>query len=314
MKKKRSMYLLLGVLVLLVIVYFALQAFNKNQQEKEAKKTESEKIQITDIDKNDIAGLSYTDGSSTMNFIKDDGTWKVKDNGDFPLSQSQVEAMVTSAGQLTAVRKLSDADNISDYGLDQPQYTVTLKDSDGKETKLLIGDTTGEDYYVMAEGKDTVYTIGSSLVQGLVFSLDDLLQKETFPTVSTSEIQKVVITHNGTETVYQSKNAGDEDALSTIGGGLGAVSFSKCVDYSLTEDKLSQYGLDEASRTKVEVTYKDSDKKKQTITFYVGGTVTENGTEYNYVQMDGSKMVNLTAGSTIKNVLNQKTDEAVSEN
>lgn len=309
MKKKKSIYVLLGALVVLLAVYFGLQAYNKGQQDKKTKKAEAEKIQITDVDTDDVNGLSYTNGSAVMDFTKNDGTWHVKDDQDFPLSQSSIETMITSAGKLTAVRKLSDADELSDYGLDQPEYTITLTDENGSKTELLVGNAAGEDYYVKAEGEDTIYTIDSALVQGLVFSKDDLLQMETFPVISTSAIEKVVITQNGTDTTYKSDNKDDEDAVDTIGGGLGAVSFKKCVDYSLTDEKLSQYGLDEASRTKVAVTYKDSSKKKQTAVFYIGKTTTEDNAAYNYVQLDGSKMVNLVAESTIKNVLNQNTKE-----
>lgn len=310
MKKKKSMYLLLAVLIGLLLVYFGLQAFNKKQQEKESKKAEASKVQVTDADTDDIEALSYTNGSATMDFTKKDGTWYVKDDQDFPLAQSSVESMVTSAAQLTAVRKLSDTDELSDYGLDKPQYTITLTDENGSKTELLVGNSTGEDYYVKVEGKDTVYTIDSTLTQGLVFEVDDLLQMETFPVISASNITKVVITQNGTETTYKTGNKDDEEAIDTIGGGLGAVSFKKCVEYSLTDDKLSQYGLNEASRTKVVVTYKDSSKEKQTAVFYIGKTMTEDSTVYNYVQLDGSKMVNLVAESTIKNVLNQNTDDA----
>lgn len=307
MKKKKSMYLLLAVLLILLLVYFGLQAYNKKQQEKESKKAEAEKVKVTDVDTDSMEELSYTNGSTTMDFTKKDGTWYVKDDQDFPLAQSSVESMVNSAGQLTAVRKLDDIDELSDYGLDQPQYTITLTNENGSKTELLVGNATGEDYYVKAEGKDTVYTIDSTLVQGLVFKLDDLLQMETFPAISASNITKVVITQNGTETTYKPED--NEDAVDTIGGGLGAVSFKKCVDYSLTDDKLSQYGLDEASRIKVAVTYKDSSKAKQTAVFYIGKTMTEDNTVYHYVQLDGSKMVNLVAESTIKNVLNQNTDK-----
>lgn len=310
MKKKKSIYFLLGALVVLLAIYFGLQAFNKSQQRKETKKAEDGKIQITDVDTDDVERLSYTNGSTTMDFTKNDGTWYVKNDQDFPLSQSSIEAMVTSAGKLTAVRKLSDADELSDYGLDKPQYTITLTNEDSNKTELLVGNAAGEDYYVKTGGDDTVYTIDSTLVQGLVFSRDDLLQMETFPVISASTIKKVVITQNGADTTYKSDNKDDEDAIDTIGGGLGAVSFKKCVDYSLTDDKLSQFGLDEASCTKVAITYKDSDKEKQTSVFYIGKTTTEDNTVYNYVRLDGSKMVYLVSQSTIKNVLNQNTDKA----
>ena len=46
----------------------------------------------------------------------------------------------------------------------------------------------------------------------------------------------------------------------------------------------------------------DSDDKEQTFTLYVGGR--DESDAYNYVQMDGSKMVNTMTKETVNNILN----------
>ena len=51
--------------------------------------------------------------------------------------------------------------DLSQYGLDNPQVTVTVEKKNGQIDKMIIGDlspTLGE-YFVMKDGDNTVYTI-----------------------------------------------------------------------------------------------------------------------------------------------------------
>ena len=45
------------------------------------------------------------------------------------------------------------------YGLDSPAYTIAMEDSEGNVTEINIGDMTGEEYYITADGGETVVSI-----------------------------------------------------------------------------------------------------------------------------------------------------------
>ena len=64
---------------------------------------------------------------------------------------------------------------------------------------------------------------------------------------------------------------------------------------------LAGYGLDEASRTTVEVTY-TNDKKDKTMTLYIGA---EDGNGKRYVMIDDSRIVYLISDEICNNILNQ---------
>lgn len=300
MKTQKGLYILIGVLLVMVGVYIGAAKLNEHNQNKEITKAQDEKMQITDI--SGINKFGYTNGTETMSFEKEGDQWKVTGNTDFPLSQSEVESMEGLAGNLMAVRQLENMDELSDYGLTSPQYTLSMTGGDQKEVKLLIGNAAGEDYYAMVDGEDTVYTIDSSLVGALKFSLDDLIQLETFPTIGQANLKKVTITKGDTVTQYKSSNDDNTESISTIAGGLGAVYVESCVNYNADEAALAACGLSEVDRTKVEVVYKDNDtKEKTTFVFYVGAT-TEDGASQ-YLQMDGSKMINQVSAAAMANVL-----------
>lgn len=297
MKKYKSLVILLTVLVVLVVAYVVTGQLKKKSAEKE-----NEQKQIAVLDMSDITSIQYTNGTDTMSFIKEGGTWYSESDKEFPLQQSSLKTMAETFGTLSANRELTDGDTLADYGLEEPQYTITLKDADGEQQNIYIGNAAGEDYYMTVGDKEKIYTVDYSVVNAMNFDLDSMLQKDTFPSIGADNIKKVTITKVGETTEYDADNSDQSDDITAIGGGLGAAYFVDCVDYSVQADELAQYGLDEAQRTTVTVVYTDSDDKEQTFILYVGGR--DGSDAYNYVQMDGSKMVNTMTKETVNSILN----------
>lgn len=297
MKKYKSLIILLAVLVVLVVAYVVTGQLKKKSAEKE-----NEEKQIAVLDMSDITSIQYTNGTDTMSFIKEGGTWYSESDKEFPLQQSSLKTMAETFGTLSANRELTDGDTLADYGLEEPQYTITLKNADGEQQNIYIGNAAGEDYYMTVGDKEKIYTVDYSVVNAMNFDLDSMLQKDTFPSIGADNIKKVTITKVGETTEYDADNSDQSDDITAIGGGLGAAYFVDCVDYSVQADELAQYGLDEAQRTTVTVVYTDSDDKEQTFILYVGGR--DESDAYNYVQMDGSKMVNTMTKETVNSILN----------
>ena len=297
MKKYKSLVILLTVLVVLVVAYVVTGQLKKKSAEKE-----NEQKQIAVLDMSDITSIQYTNGTDTMSFIKEGGTWYSESDKEFPLQQSSLKTMAETFGTLSANRELTDGDTLADYGLEEPQYTITLKNADGEEQNIYIGNAAGEDYYMTVGDKEKIYTVDYSVVNAMNFDLDSMLQKDTFPSIGADNIKKVTITKVGETTEYDADNSDQSDDITAIGGRLGAAYFVDCVDYSVQADELAQYGLDEAQRTTVTVVYTDSDDKEQTFILYVGGR--DESDAYNYVQMDGSKMVNTMTKETVNSILN----------
>ena len=107
-KKKKKKGLTLGLLLLLLAVLigglFGLRALNKAQEEKADGETAEEKTYIVsrDIKSTDITEFSYQCEGETLTFVKEDDTWKYKDNKDMELNQSKFTTMTGSLAGLTA--------------------------------------------------------------------------------------------------------------------------------------------------------------------------------------------------------------------
>ena len=296
MKKKKGTLILIGVLVLLLILYFALSTWNKKQDSKE-----KETVKVTDLTTSEITGVKYDLGTGEMNFEKDEDTWYYTADKDFPLSQSYPKTVADAMGQLSADRELEDADALEEYGLDHPTYTVTLTDEDGTVTTIKVGNATGNDYYATVDDTEKVYTIPATSLDDIQTELDQIAQLDTYPSIGSGNLKKEVITQNGETITYDSENEDQAEDVAAVAGGLGAATLSEVADYSVDDADLTGYGLDETSKITVEVTY-TSDDEDQTMTLYIGG---ENGSGDRYVLINDSRIVYLISDEICNNILNQ---------
>lgn len=168
MKKHRTMIIFLAIFVVLFGLYF----FMKHTNEKQAEKEQVEPSMLTQLD--EISSMEYTDGETTLSFVKKEDTWVVKDNEAFKLDSDAVETIADTLCQVAAVRVLSGAEELASYGLEQPSYTVIITDETGSEQILYIGNATGENYYATVGEKSVVYVVDSAAVEALEFDLSVL--------------------------------------------------------------------------------------------------------------------------------------------
>lgn len=298
MKNKKAVPILIAVLAVLLVVYFGLQSWNKKQEEEEES---GESILVTELDADTITAVSYNVGNGELAFEKQDDTWYYAEDKDFPLDQSYLQNIVDGMCAITADRKLEDGDALADYGLEEPAYTVQLTDSEGNTTQIGFGDLTGDNYYVNVNGSDQVYTVASTTLDDLQYTLDEMAQLDEYPSIGSGNLKKEVITENGETTTYDSENEDQAEDIAAVAGGLGAVTLSEAADYSVEDADLAGYGLDEESRITVEATYTE-DEEEKVLTLYIG---TEDGDGSRYVMMNDSRIVYLISTEICDNILNK---------
>lgn len=177
MKKKQLIWPALSLAVL-AVVYGALLLSNRRIEEKENAEKEEQVVQVTDL--SDIASFSYgTQEQETLHFEKKGDDWVCTDDEKIELEQTYPNEIADAFAHLTALRKMEEIDALEDYGLTEPSYTVSLQPKDGEETVLLIGNSTGDAYYLQVKGEEgAVYTVSPSAVGTLDHSLDDMKKTE----------------------------------------------------------------------------------------------------------------------------------------
>lgn len=303
-QKRKTLGILVGVLLILLGVFFGMKQWNASQ--KEAKKQEEEAAIIHIFEADELKKMSYENVSTeeTMAFKKEDDTWLYCEDTTIGLMEDTMKTMEDAFSDITAVKEIKEPDELSDYGFDSPQYRLTLAGEDEAEHLFLIGSTTNGNYYFMEDGQETVYTVEAALTDQMIWEIASIAQMDSFVTVTEENFVKEVVTStDGTETVFEAESEDQKETVTSITGALAGFYFTDCADYHVTDETLGDYGLDEANRFKVVLTYQDTsdDGKEKEITFYVG-SMDETGTYY-YVQLNGSQMVNRVIVDTIEKSL-----------
>lgn len=306
-KQKRTVFLLAGVVIILLAVYIGIGVLQENLEKKQEEKAEADKIYVTDL--KELSGIRFDVGNGQIELKKEEETWYDAADQDFPLSQSYPLQMTDTFEKLEADRKLEDGDELADYGLADPVYTVVLTDADGTETTLYFGNVTGEQYYLTLNDKTEIYTVSTNVIADLQYTMEDMAQLDTLPAIGSGNLKKAVITENGESVTYteeeeagEEKEDGNAEGIATIAGGLGAMTLSEAADYSAESEDLAQYGLDEASRITEEITYTD-DGEERTLMLYFG-KIDGNGNRY--MMINDSKIVYIVAEATCNNALNKE--------
>ncbi len=315
---RRTIIILVVVLVALVALWLGLRTQNENQSAREEEgSTVSMYSDLKDPDE-----ITYDTGEEKIDLEKNaDGKWIFPDAPDVTLDQSTVEMIAEEVVHPTVTRELEDPDDLADYGLEDPAFTAEALNDDGEELTVLVGDPCDDGYYLKNSDSDSVYTGGDTLVEYLQYTSCNLVQNDTLPTIGSDQVQEVTIeTPKGTTTYTPEEN---EDDIATILGGYGSLSFGVCVAYNVSTDaELAQYGLDKDNRKSVSITYttggdtedednsdtafdeeENSDEETKTLTLYVGSDDAEE--VYTYLMLEGSLLVNEDMKESVENMLNE---------
>lgn len=207
-KKNRVLIILVVLLAILCGSYIGVIKYKDAQEQKQQEASEAEeeanKIVLNQMDSISRISFNTTDGELAFNY--QDDAWHYEADEAFPLNTSKINLIQNNLNPLEATRKLEEKEELANYGLAEPSKKVTITDASGNQKILNIGSVneyTG-DYYVSIEGDENVYTIGSALISSLDITLNDLIQLDTLPSLSESNITQIEW-KNSTENVIYKK-------------------------------------------------------------------------------------------------------------
>ena len=264
MKKKKKLIGLLTALVVLTLLtaaYFCLKNYNKEQEA--GSETEDTSVAVTSIEETDITGLTYILDKEKLEFKKENDSWHYAQDENFPVDQDKMKTLLDNFKDIKAVRDLGQLENLEDYGLKEPQNTVTVTSNNGVETVFYIGnenETTG-DYYMYMNNPEHVYTVGSTFANAFNGKLYDLVVDSSFPSITSNSIIKAVVDQqdnqltlessrddSATWSVTDSKNEkkeADGTKSNQLLSNVTSLNFTDYIDYNCKD--LEQYGLKDPS-------------------------------------------------------------------
>ena len=133
MNRAKKLGILSGVLIIACIA--ALVALHTDEKQEEIK-TNGETV--LSIEPAKVTALSWTQDGTTLSFHRDD-VWQYDDDTEFPVSDSAMDTLLEQFHAFGAAFTIENADDLSQYGLDDPTCTITLTTDDQTYT-VKLGD------------------------------------------------------------------------------------------------------------------------------------------------------------------------------
>lgn len=261
---KRGKKLLILAVALLVVAGGAFAALEFIPDE-EAEVTESEVIYS--LDAATLTNLSWTFEDETVSFDYNGEDWTYSEDTSFPLDPTRLNTMLSTLEEVSASRTIENAEDLEQYGLDEPVCTITV--TTDTETVISIGDETSLDgLRYVSLGDDNVYLVDSGIYSNFSYGLYDLVSKESIPDMS-DLVSFTVERSSGALSIdyledsglaysdrytYFAVDDGEYTALdNTLAGDfisqISGLTWGDCVDYKAEAKTLLDYGLDSPAVT-----------------------------------------------------------------
>ena len=151
----------------------------------------------------DVSGITfhYEDGEEFVIHAErqENGSYQFTaspDDSFFGYNASRFRSMMYTISSITATSIIEEnPKDLSDYGLDDPQFSLTISFTDGSSTTVFVGNQTPilNNYYANTDHDDTVYTIGGYLTGLMTRHPHEYLAVDSFPTYEESEIYENLV-------------------------------------------------------------------------------------------------------------------------
>lgn len=257
MKRKGTLLILSGILVGICASIVGVKAVEKHV----------EQIQTIDevviaIDSDDVTDIKWTNEGAEIHFTKEDETWYSSDDADFPVSAEAIDEFLSNYNEVHATFIIEDVEDYSQYGLSEPEHTLTITTAEG-ETTVTTGNFSSmdEQRYVCINGGN-VYLVETDIAEPLTSVRDDYLDNTNIPYYY--QVKEITIEgENSLSIVYDDENVhsytsdytyflkdGDDYKalsaanVSAITSKLTSTDFTDYVSYKASEEELAKYGFD----------------------------------------------------------------------
>lgn len=324
MTKGKRLCALLGVLVAV-----CLAAFFVSRQERVKEQIKVSGATILEIPTDSVTALAWENSSGSFSFRLEDGVWLYEADTAFPVDTDKLEGLIEQFERFTAAFTIENADNIGQYGLDDPVCTVTVT-TDTDTYEICLGDYSQMDSQrYLTTGDGNVYLASHDPLEEFDAVLRNLVRNDTIPNFGTVE----QITFSGTEAEHYTVTYTEEgdslceddvyftdgkpldtervaSYLSTVSG----LNLTGYVTYNVTDEELTAYGLDEPELT-LDILYTEEDTEHH-FTLHVGrnreelAAAEEGDSVTSYLRVGDSQLVYaLSSTYSYKNLMASRYDD-----
>ncbi|MCI8513178.1 MAG: DUF4340 domain-containing protein [Lachnospiraceae bacterium] len=305
-KKKRTLFLLFGLIFVLGAVYLAVDR-QQAVREDEERKTQEGDLKLYKTRMGKVNRIRIENEYYDMVLTKDEeDVWRREGREDFEVSSRRMTSILSSLMNITASNRVSETvEDPAEYGLTDPIARVTVESEDGDISFTVGGRApTIDTFYLTIEGDPALYTIDSSYYYNFHRTEAQMREVEKIEIPGISSIRRVGVERQGDDAVeffydpetesgsftkpYATPQRADRDRIEDLKKIFQDFTLEECQGEADGRE-LAEYGLDKPT-ARVRVAWQEIGTEEEREADLKIGSRTEDG-EYYYVQLASSGLV-----------------------
>ncbi len=287
MKRYKRVWILVCILVVCCIAAFAVTKIE--EQKEQIRNSEDVILAVTNAD---VQSVSWEQGESALGFHRDDnGVWRWDDDEAFPVDDEAMADLLSIFEAFSTAFAIEEVEDYSQYGLDEPECTISLATADASYTVTLGAFSKMDEQRYVDIGDGNVYLVSTDPMDTYDVEISDLIDHDEIPVFDTvdgitftgsdgytlSYKEDSTASYCADDVYYWDSKPLDTDNVDTYLHNLSYMELSDYVSYNATEEELTTYGLAEpALSVVVDYTVVNEDETETASSFTIHiGVVTE---------------------------------------
>ena len=251
----KSKRLIILLIVLAAAVVLTLVISRREEKKEEIKNTDEI---VLELDADSVTSLAWETEENKLAFHKEE-TWLYDDDAAFPVDEEKVTALLEQFTELGVTFKIENADDLSQYGLDDPECTIKITAGE-KEHKIFLGafSTMDEQRYI-STGDGNVYLVEHDPLEDYDIELKDMVKDDTVPVISVAKEMQISGSQNygityeedspdtwcADDVYFTDGKPLDTSLVSSYLAAVSGLGLTEYVNYNVQDDELEQYGLND---------------------------------------------------------------------
>ncbi|KYG35272.1 hypothetical protein AZF04_02745 [Alkalihalobacillus trypoxylicola] len=188
--KRKNLMVLILILFITIAAYFML---NVSSSQKEMSHASVHDSTIFELNINEVDSVQLLSSNQELEIENIDGEWTIKGKETEDIDPIKLFEYVHSVTKIPTLRLITDRNDIplEEYGLNSPDATIKIQTKDDTHSFLLGNKlATGNEYYMMNENNQNIYSIANEVAHSFLLSLEQLSSdyRKTEPNLMFKEI------------------------------------------------------------------------------------------------------------------------------
>lgn len=176
-KNRKQMLAATFVLAVILACYFGVKEYSEGASKKQAEEEAAKIKQVTSFEITDVTAFSYSSKESDVSMQYDGEAWKCIADETLEIDAEKVEAFLENFNAIESENEITDAEDVSEFGLDSPAASIIFEFAEGGSLTCAVGDYNDVMgvYYFKTDASGVVYTVDETIVNQLSNTTDSFV-------------------------------------------------------------------------------------------------------------------------------------------